>query len=834
MSVVGFDLGNSKCKVAIARRGGIDIAVNDVSNRETPSLVSFSGHERFMGEKAATQAQSNFKNTVGGLMRLVGKQFDSPEAQAEIAASFVSLKQSSTGGVEAEVQYEDKTQIFKVERLLGMLLSNLRSTAETELKTKVVDCVLTVPTSFRVAERQAVLDAAKMIGLNPLCLINSTTAAALQWGFYRQPEEGQIICICDCGHSSFDVAIVQYHKDKLTVLGVASSTKAAGAELDNAITRHLVSLFKQNFKVDASTRPRALVRVQQAAERTKRTLSANPQCPVNIECLMDDVDVRAMLTREEVEELWKESLSEVAPTVQLALDRAGVNKSQVSAVEVIGGQSWIPAVSRTISEVFGGMTVSRTLNASEAVAKGACLQCAMLSLTLKVREYSVNDICPYGIAARWDNTDGSGTKTVVVFDSRSQFPNRKLLTFIRDQPFDITVGYADDTDFKSPLLKCRVSGMKEFDSKKRPHPDNEESANPNKVKVTIELTKSCTVAIDGAQLHEEYEVEVPIKEETTDKAATATATATPAAAPADAAATPATPAAEQATPAPADATATPVPMEVDSAPKTQKKTKVRKTPIGCDVTSNVGLSTAQIQSESDAEYKLVAKDREIKATQDAKNGLETYVYEMRDKVADSSSKLSAFIEEKDRSAFLTKLNDCENWLYSEDCDTATKATFTEKLAELTVVGDAVEARFREFEQRPAAFEAVEQSIRTNRETAQSLASKYEHIPKEERDKCLAKADEIEATLAKRRKELEAQPKSQAPVHTTQSISALARELDSFCSPIMNKPKPAPPAQPAEEAKPAPADAAKPADAQAEPTQPTQEGDAVPDKMDVVD
>eukprot|EP00300_Choanocystis_sp_HF-7_P004191 c13205_g1_i2.p1 GENE.c13205_g1_i2~~c13205_g1_i2.p1 ORF type:complete len:842 (+),score=240.92 c13205_g1_i2:72-2597(+) len=820
MSVVGFDIGNDSCKVAIARRGGIDMAVNEVSSRQTASIVSFNGHERFVGESAVTQVISNTSNTVCNLLRVIGQDINSQSVQEEMENSSVKIIASNKNTVLYQVQYEDETRSFRPERLMGMLLANLRKTAENELGSKVVDCVLTVPIHFKVEQRQAMIDAAQIVGLKPLCLINNTTAAALQWGFYRTPEEGQVVCFVDCGHSSFDVSVVRFGKDKFQVLGTSSSTRLASVRLDHIIAHHLARIFKDNFKVDALSRPRPKVRVFQAAEKAKRVLSANPSTPVNIECLMDDTDVRAEIDRETFESISAEVLAEIKPCFAEALSRASVAPTDVTSVELVGGSSYIPMVAKAVSEAFNGMQVSRTLNASEAIAKGACLQCALLSLSLRVREYEIKDICPFGVEAVWMGQDSIQRKTIFPVGSS---PDRLMLVFYRDQPFEIELKYAGTDQL---ISRCRVSGMKDQAARKAELEERmktEKIVNlpnplpPNTIKVTFELTRSFTVLIESAVVHEEYDVEVPVKKAKTEPAKDSKEAGK------DAQETEAKNGEQPPQPSTADTDATmaseSTEQEKPAEPEYKVTTKKRKTTINVEVVTTVGMTAPELQSESDLEWKMIAKDREIKMTRDARNALESYVYDFRDKISANYSQLYAYIAPDQRESLLKQLSDTEEWLYTDEGENGTLALYSEKLAVLRSIGDPVDLRYRESEGRGQAFATVAQAVESHRVLAQSTEEKFSHITQEDRDKCLAKCAEVEQLTEAKRLELEAQNKAEPVKYTCDNITSVIQDLDTYCNAIMYKakPKPVPKEEKKEEGEKMDTSAeAKPTEQQAEP------------------
>lgn len=186
MSVIGIDFGNDSSYVAVAKAGGIETIANDYSLRATPSFVAFAGRNRVLGVAAKNQQVTNMNNTIGNFKELLGRKFDDPRAQEELRSLPYHTEALQDGGIGIRVNYLDEEHVFSPEQITAMLFTKLKEDAFKELKTQINDCVITVPSYFTNAQRQALLDAANISGLNVLRLMNETTATALSYGFYKQ------------------------------------------------------------------------------------------------------------------------------------------------------------------------------------------------------------------------------------------------------------------------------------------------------------------------------------------------------------------------------------------------------------------------------------------------------------------------------------------------------------------------------------------------------------------------------------------------------------------------------------------------------------------------
>ncbi|RWW43915.1 hypothetical protein BHE74_00050367 [Ensete ventricosum] len=393
MSVVGFDVGNESCIVAVARQRGIDVVLNDESKRETPALVCFGEKQRFIGTAGAASSMMNPKNTVSQIKRLVARKFSDPELQRDIKSLPFKVTEGRDGFPLIHANYLGEQRAFTPTQVLAMVLSNLKSIAETNLHAAVVDCCIGIPVYFTDLQRRAVLDAATIAGLHPLRLLHETTATALAYGIYKTdlPESDQLnVAFVDVGHASMQVCIAGFKKGKLKILAHSYDRSLGGRDFDEVLFKHFAAKFKDEYKIDVYQNARASLRLRAACEKLKKVLSANPEAPLNIECLMEEKDVRGFIKREEFEHISAPILERVKGPLEKALAEAGLSVENIHSVEVVGSGSRVPAVIRILTEFFG-KEPRRTMNASECVARGCALQCAILSPTFKVREFQMLD-----------------------------------------------------------------------------------------------------------------------------------------------------------------------------------------------------------------------------------------------------------------------------------------------------------------------------------------------------------------------------------------------------------------------------------------------------------
>uniref|UniRef100_A0A8C2MTS4 Heat shock protein 105 kDa n=2 Tax=Cricetulus griseus TaxID=10029 RepID=A0A8C2MTS4_CRIGR len=762
MSVVGLDVGSQSCYIAVARAGGIETIANEFSDRCTPSVISFGPKNRTIGVAAKNQQITHANNTVSSFKRFHGRAFSDPFIQKEKESLSYDLVPMKNGGVGIKVMYMDEEHLFSVEQITAMLLTKLKETAENNLKKPVTDCVISVPSFFTDAERRSVLDAAQIVGLNCLRLMNDMTAVALNYGIYKQDlpnadEKPRVVVFVDMGHSSFQVSACAFNKGKLKVLGTAFDPFLGGKNFDEKLVEHFCAEFKTKYKLDAKSKIRALLRLHQECEKLKKLMSSNStDLPLNIECFMNDKDVSAKMNRSQFEELCAELLQKIEVPLHSLMEQTHLKTEDVSAIEIVGGATRIPAVKERIAKFFG-KDVSTTLNADEAVARGCALQCAILSPAFKVREFSVTDAVPFPISLVW-NHDSEETEGVhEVFSRNHAAPFSKVLTFLRRGPFELEAFYSDPQGVPYPEAKIGRFVVQNVSAQK----DGEKS----KVKVKVRVNTHGIFTISTASMVEK----VPTEED--DGSSVEADMECPNQKPAES----------------SDVDANE--KKVDQPPEA-KKPKIKVVNVELPVEANLvwQLGRDLLNMYIETEGKMIMQDKLEKERNDAKNAVEECVYEFRDKLCGPYEK---FICQQEHEKFLRLLTETEDWLYEEGEDQA-KQAYIDKLEELMKMGNPVKVRFQEAEERPKVLEELGQRLQHYAKIAADFRSKdekYNHIDESEMKKVEKSVNEVMEWM---NNVMNAQAKrslDQDPVVRTHEIRAKVKELNNVCEPVVNQPKP---------------------------------------------
>lgn len=575
------------------------------------SLVGFGPKSRYLGENAKTQEISNLKNTISSLKRLAGRSLNDPDVEIEqqyITAPLVDVN----GHVGAEVTYRGEKQKFTAVQLLAMYLGKIRDTASKELRLPVSDIVLSCPPWFTDAQRRAMLDATQVANLKLLRLINDNTAIALGYGITKTdlPEadtKPRRVAFVDIGYSDYTCSIVEFKKGELAVKSTAYDRHFGGRNFDKALVDHFGKEFKEKFKVDINTNAKAKLRVAAGAEKLKKILSANSSAPLNIESLMDDKDVRAVLKRDELEELVKPLLERATVPLEQALAEAKLKVEDLDAVEMVGGCTRVPAIKDAIAKFFG-RPLSFTLNQDEAVARGCTFACAILSPVFRVRDFSIHDIVNYPVEFTWEQSPDIPDEdtSLTVFNKGNVMPSTKILTFYRKQPFDLEARYA-----KPDMLPGKTNPWIGRFSVKGVKSDAQDDFMICKLKARLNLHGILNV--ESGYYVEDVEVEEPVPE-----------------------------------PKDADKMDTDQPNG-DAEPK-PKMRKVKKQARKGELPLSSGTSSLDeptIASYAEAENQMYMEDKLVADTEDKKNELEAFIYELRGAIDDKYSEFASD-EEKDK------------------------------------------------------------------------------------------------------------------------------------------------------------------------------------------
>jgi len=516
MAVVGVDIGDHSTHISVAGLGAVETISNDYCLRATPSIVAFGERQRFMGVAAENQRAINPRATISSFKNTLGRAFpdfdtsqssDGDMLQTIAKRCGAKLNRANDGRLVFEIQGKTYTS----EEAMAMLFTKVRqlvaaattedetdsrtSPSTTQSSMAIDTCVVSVPIYFSQAQRVALTDAARIAGLHVNEVITDTSALCFSYGKNKmeqlmasttiadQPQQsattGRNVVLLDVGHhgtqavlAAFTAASSGGNGATCRVLASSHSQQVGGKDFDVVLLKHALNTIQQKYgKSVSEENVRAHRKLATAMERAKKQMSANTSpIPVQIDALVDDTDVQFNVDRAKFEELVRECgiHCELRATLENLLAATTVRPTDIHSVEIVGGTSRIPLVKQTVKEVFGGVSISTTLNADEAVSGGCALHAAALSNKFVTRPFVVDDCVHHGVEAMIvlqgqagnDGASGGHHEKMLVCDEGDSVSDQKIVeialptpsTSNTTFPLNIAMQYVDTTPFYTKLM----------------------------------------------------------------------------------------------------------------------------------------------------------------------------------------------------------------------------------------------------------------------------------------------------------------------------------------------------------------------------------------------
>ena len=373
--IIGIDLGTTNSCVAVLEGGEPTVITSPEGGRTTPSIVGFAKDgERLVGQTAKRQAVTNPENTVFSIKRFMGRMFD--EVDNEISEVPYVVDKNSNGACVVKANHKEYTP----PEISAMVLQKLKQQAEEYLGTKVTDAVITVPAYFNDSQRQATKDAGKISGLNVRRIINEPTAASLAYGLDKKKDEK--IAVFDLGGGTFDVSILELGDGVFEVKSSNGDGHLGGDDFDQKVINWIAEEFNKSDGIDLRKDPMALQRLKEAAETAKKELSSSKQTDINLPFVTADASgpkhLNLTLTQAKFEELVSDLVERTVQPCKQAIDDAGLSKTEIDEVILVGGSTRIPKIQEKVKEIFG-KEPNKSVNPDEVVALGAAIQGGVLS-----------------------------------------------------------------------------------------------------------------------------------------------------------------------------------------------------------------------------------------------------------------------------------------------------------------------------------------------------------------------------------------------------------------------------------------------------------------------
>jgi molecular chaperone DnaK len=458
--VIGIDLGTTNSCVAVLEGASSTVIANRGGYKTTPSVVAISeSGKRLVGHIAKRQIVTNAENTAYAVKRVIGRAWSSPAVQAVKAMATYEILE----GPHQDVRVKLRDQLFSIPEVSAFILQEMKLIAEEYLGHEISKAVVTVPAYFNDGQRQATKDAGRIAGLDVIRIINEPTAAALAYGFGKEVE-GKI-AVFDLGGGTFDISLLEISNGVFEVLSTAGDTFLGGEDFDKRILDWLVAGFAKEHKVDLRRDAMAMQRLRDAAEKAKCELSGVREAEINLPFIYSTGKNQALhlhrtLSRSKLEELTLDLIERTIQICRLTIQDAGVDRSEILDVVLVGGMTRMPKVQEIAAEFFG-KEPSKGVHPDEVVAMGAAIQGAALVDVGAAGDMLLLDVTPHSLGIMV-----VGGYFHRLIDRNTTVPTSKshVFTTIRDDQTSVKIlvfqGESDRAEENELLGEFVLSGLR--------------------------------------------------------------------------------------------------------------------------------------------------------------------------------------------------------------------------------------------------------------------------------------------------------------------------------------------------------------------------------------
>ncbi|KAL2327134.1 hypothetical protein Fmac_020561 [Flemingia macrophylla] len=815
-AVFSVDLGSESVKVAVVNlkpgQSPISIAINEMSKRKSPALVSFHDGHRLLGEEAAGLV-ARYPHKVYSQMRdLVAKPYASVQRILDSMYLPFEAKEDPRGGASFAAD-NGNGAVYSPEELVAMVLCYATSLAEFHAKIPIKDAVIAVPPYMGQAERRGLLAAAQLAGLNVLSLINEHSGAALQYGIDKDfSNESRHVVFYDMGATSTYAALVYFSSYKSKEYGksvnvnqfqvkdVRWNPELGGQHMELRLVEYFADQFNAQVGggVDVRKFPKAMAKLKKQVKRTKEILSANTAAPISVESLHDDVDFRSTITREKFEELCEDIWEKSLLPVKEVLEHSGLSLEQIYAVELIGGATRVPKLQAKLQEFLGRKELDRHLDADEAIVLGAALHAANLSDGIKLnRKLGMVDGSLYGFVVELNGPDlvKDESSRQVLVSRMKKVPSKMFRSVNHNKDFEVSLAYESEHHLPpgvtSPeIAKYQISGLTDASEKY----SSRNLSSPIKASIHFSLSRSGILSLDRADAVIEITewVEVPKKNLTIENSTISSNVSAESAASNSSEVNNESMQTDNGISKASNISAE---EQATTEHATEKKLKKRTFRVPLKIVETGPAMSLSQDFIDEAKKKLQAldlKDADRRRTAELKNNLEGYIYSTKEKI-ETLEEFERVCTSEERQSFIEKLDQVQDWLYTDGED-ANATEFQERLDQLKAVGDPIFFRLKELTARPTAVEHAHKYIDELKQIVQEWNAKKPWLPEERVDEVIKNSEKLKNWLDEKEAEQKKTSGFSKPAFTSEEVYLKVLDLQNKVASINKIPKPKPKVQ----------------------------------------
>jgi len=845
--LLGIDLGSEFMKVSIIRPGSpMEIVTNVHSKRKTENIVAFYNSERSYGGDAATILTKKPQTAYARLTTLLGRNVDHPAVQRLNDHYFpTQIYYNDTKGGICIAHEENEDDYFTPEELAAMVLTHVKDISKAFGGIEVLDSVILVPSYFTQLEKEALINAADIAGLNVMGLMDENAGAALNYAMDRTFEEEETVLIYNMGANSLQVSVNQFSSYKVKEAGknvtrsqfeVLSKTwdeSLGGSQFDLVLAEYLADEFNKFYMAktkkadfDIRTIPRPMAKLRAQSKKVKEVLSANQKIPVHVASLYDDRDFASEVTRNHFEEMAGPLFSRALEPVKEALKIANLTVSDLTGVEIIGGGVRIPKIQQMLKTYLQVEALGLHLNGDEAMAMGAAFHAANMSKTMRARKCGMTDITPFNYAVEisnlpaktsvWkslfggsnsDKTDEELTKEMQqwskgsqLFEKNCKLGKKRTIKITHENDINVKLSLNESAaellgypSLQTTIAYYNITGIEDF---------AKEMADKNldmpEIKIQFELDNSgmvdivsATASVEEPVIEEEEEEEEVAEEEVAEEGVDPKEGETK-----EGETKEGETKEGESKEGESKEGETKEDFKVKKSKKTTKKKpkvykRILKIQVGYD---GLAIRPATVEELSASKKKLDELDRQDQIRIDiaeAKNTLESYIYEVKNKMYDEEDAINEVSTEEQREEVFEKANTLDDWLYDEGADLEAKE-YRAKKRELEKLFEAIMLRVRERIELPKMIKSAEKKFTEYRNVLTKWNTTMPHINETEKQTVIDLIEKQETWISEKMVELEEQEAHEEPSFVSTMIPGRMKPLKELMTKLSKKPKPIPP------------------------------------------